>query len=162
MAHPGMVIETTILIRALRSQPTGPGMTFFRHTVTRTKCYVAYSTVYELYVGATTPAKVQAIDDILAGLEILVGTQASARRAGLLRRELLRRNLDVGPLDVLIAAACLEADLPLLTTNTEHFLRVPGLTVLYPDLLTPNADFANIVGLSQARNRLSRQQRGWP
>jgi hypothetical protein len=79
MAHPGMVIETTILIRALRSQPTGPGMTFFRHTVTRTKCYVAYSTVYELYVGATTPAKVQAMDDILAGLEILVGTQASAR-----------------------------------------------------------------------------------
>jgi predicted nucleic acid-binding protein len=157
MAHSGMVIETTILIHALRSQPIGPGMTFFRHTVITAKCYVAYSTVYELYVGATTPAKVQAIDDILAGLEVLVGTQTSARRAGLLRRELLRRNLDIGPLDVLIAAACLEADLPLLTTNSEHFLHVPSLTVLYPDLLTPTANFADVVALSRARNRLSRQ-----
>ncbi len=161
MAYPGMVMDTSILIRALRSQQTGLGMTVFRRTVALTKCYVAYSSVYELYVGATTPAKVETTDGILAGLEVLAGVQASARRAGLLRRELLRRNLDIGPLDVLIAAACLEADLPLLTTNLEHFLRVPDLLVLYTDLLTPATDFARIVARSQTRNRLERQQRGW-
>lgn len=161
MADSGMVIDTTILIQHLRTlRRVGPSTLDI--ALALAPCKVTAVTVCELYVGATTAEKVRDTDETMCRFDYLAGTITSARRAGLLRRELLRRNLDVGPLDVLIAAACLEADLPLLTTNTEHFLRVPGLTVLYPDLLTPNADFANIVGLSQARNRLSRQQRGWP
>jgi tRNA(fMet)-specific endonuclease VapC len=160
VADSGMVIDTTILIQHLRTLRR-VGLSTLDIALALAPCKVTAVIVYELYVGATTAEKVRDTDATLRRIDYLAGTITSARRAGLLCRELLRRNLDIGPLDVLIAAACLEADLPLLTTNPEHFLRVPNLTVLYPDLFTPATDFADIVSLSRARNRLSRQQRGW-
>jgi len=45
---------------------------------------------------------------------------------------LIRRNEDIGVKDVLIAAACLVNDVPLLTSNEHHFRRVPELTVITP------------------------------
>lgn len=61
---------------------------------------------------------------------------AAARRASQLHDETIRHNQDVGIKDVLIAAICLQHELPLLTLNEKHFRRVPGLTVVTPPMLT--------------------------
>ena len=54
----------------------------------------------------------------------------AARRAAQLHDQLIRHNQDIGVKDVLIAAICLEHELPLLTLNERHFERVSGLTVV--------------------------------
>jgi len=53
-------------------------------------------------------------------------------------KEISRICLDIGVKDVLIASICLENDLPILTTNEQHFSRVQGLKVIAP------AQFINI------------------
>lgn len=64
---------------------------------------------------------------------ILPVDESAARHAATLHDELIRRNQEIGVKDVLIAAICLEHDLPLLTLNDRHFARVTGLTVLTPE-----------------------------
>jgi predicted nucleic acid-binding protein len=46
-----------------------------------------------------------------------------------LHDELIRANTDIGIKDVLIAATCLEHQLPILTLNEKYFRRVAQLTV---------------------------------
>jgi predicted nucleic acid-binding protein len=58
-----------------------------------------------------------------------------AKRAANLHAELINRNQNIGIKDVFIAAICLEADVPLLTANERHFLRVSDLTVITPTAL---------------------------
>lgn len=43
-----------------------------------------------------------------------------------------RIGLDLGVIDILIATIGLENDLPILTTNEQHFSRVQGLQVFTP------------------------------
>ena len=63
---------------------------------------------------------------------VLSLNDASARRAARLHADLISRNQDIGIKDVLIAAICLEHDLPLLTANDRHFSRVSDLAVIKP------------------------------
>lgn len=54
----------------------------------------------------------------------------AARRAAVIHDSLIRAGSDIGIKDVLIAAICLEQQLPILTLNERHFRRVSGLRVL--------------------------------
>ncbi len=75
----------------------------------------------------------------MLGLMIILPLdEVAARRAASLHDDLIRRNQEIGVKDVLIAAICLEQNLPLLTTNERHFVRVPSLNVLTPETLLSN------------------------
>ena len=54
-------------------------------------------------------------------------TDGVACRGSWLRRRLRARGQMIGDFDVLIAATALDAGIPLVTGNVEHFQRVPGL-----------------------------------
>ena len=46
---------------------------------------------------------------------------------------MIQQNRDIGVKDILIAAICIEHDVPLVTSNLRHFERIPDLTVLSPE-----------------------------
>ena len=67
-----------------------------------------------------------AVDELLATIEVLDWSSATARRYGAIRAELERRGKPLGALDLLIAAQALEHD-AVLVTNDRAFGAVPGL-----------------------------------
>jgi len=67
---------------------------------------------------------------VLPALEILDFDQACAEVYGLLRADLESKGLSLGEADLMIAAVALRHNLPLVSGNTRHFARVPGLTLI--------------------------------
>ena len=96
-------------------------------------CYVTAISAYELMFGSAR-AKRQFDEQSLLGVTtVLPFSYATAQRAAQLHADLIHRNRDIGVKDVFIAAICLENQLPLLTSNTRHFSRVPNLVVIAVD-----------------------------
>ncbi|MDI6631239.1 MAG: type II toxin-antitoxin system VapC family toxin [Bacillota bacterium] len=62
--------------------------------------------------------------------EVLPFGLAEARAAAKIYKELKAHNQEIGIRDTFIAGTCVANNLPLLTTNLEHFGRVNGLRVL--------------------------------
>jgi len=93
----------------------------------------------ELYAGAfllDDPTRILAgINDLLQDLELLAFDEASAKQFGMLRGDLKRAGITVGPIDLQIASVALAHDLTLVTNNTSDFQRIPGLRL--EDWLTP-------------------------
>jgi tRNA(fMet)-specific endonuclease VapC len=68
------------------------------------------------------------IDELLAAIEVLPWSSATARRYGTIRAELDRRGKPIGALDLMIAAHAVEHN-AILATNDRAFGAVPGLSV---------------------------------
>lgn len=123
-------LDTTMLIGYLKGRE--PIASAVEKAVKECSCFVTAITVYELLFGVAR-AKKEIGEDVLLGImTVLPFNNAGARQAADLHVELIRSNNDIGIKDVLIAAICLENNLPILTTNDQHFCRVPGLNVLTP------------------------------
>lgn len=131
MADFRICLDTAVLIAYLKGRE--PGASAVEYAVRDYACYVTAITVYELLFGVARARKRIGEDALLGLMAILPFDEAAARRAAKLHDALIRRNEDVGVKDVLIAAICLERDIPLLTSNERHFQRVTGLTVITPD-----------------------------
>jgi predicted nucleic acid-binding protein len=123
-------IDTGPLIAFLKGR--NPGAAAVERAVREMDCFVTAITAYELLYGVARARREIGEDALLGTMQALPLDMGAARRAAALHDELIRRNQDIGIKDVLIAAICLEHDLPLLTLNELHFDRVPGLTVLTP------------------------------
>jgi tRNA(fMet)-specific endonuclease VapC len=67
-----------------------------------------------------------AVDELLAAIEIVSWSSATARRYATIRAELEQRGKPLGALDLLIAAHALQHD-AVLVTNDRAFGAVPGL-----------------------------------
>lgn len=96
-------------------------------------CTVTSVTVYELLFGAARVARDIGEDKILAIIEALPFDAAAARQAAHLHARMIQQNRDIGVKDILIAAICIEHDVPLVTSNLRHFEHIPDLTVLSPE-----------------------------
>jgi tRNA(fMet)-specific endonuclease VapC len=93
---------------------------------------VSILSVAELYEGvyySRNPAASQkGVEDFLENLPILAINLEICRIFGRQRGK-LRRQGNIGDLDLLIAATCLHHDLTLLTNNVRHFERLEGLRI---------------------------------
>lgn len=69
----------------------------------------------------------RAIDLVLTQLTVLSWTSAAADIYGPLKDALKRQGTPIGDMDTLIAAHALAENLILVTHNTRHFERIPGL-----------------------------------
>ena len=67
------------------------------------------------------------IDLLLDEITTLPWTTAAADRYGEIKALLRRQGVPVGEMDTQIAAHALAENLPLVTHNTRHFERIPGL-----------------------------------
>lgn len=69
----------------------------------------------------------RAIDLVLTQLTVLPWTSAVADHYGTIKDTLKRQGTPIGDMDTMIAAHALAEDLILVTHNTRHFDKVPGL-----------------------------------
>ncbi len=97
---------------------------------------VAISSVslYELEVGiaksAQSTKRRRQLDTFLALVSVLPFDGSAARAAALVRVDLERRGLPIGPLDNLIAGVALAHRATLVTRNTREFSRLSHLAVV--------------------------------
>lgn len=87
--------------------------------------------LHELWFGAYNSTQVNAnIADIeRLRFPVLDFNSEDGRIAALIRADLKRKGMPIGPYDILIAGQALARDLTLVTRNTREFMRVEGLRV---------------------------------
>ena len=87
----------------------------------------------ELYSGAygsRSPQKeLEKVQDLLTHTRLLEFGPAAARRYGGLVNDDALKSGPIGDFDLMIASIALESNEKLVTRNTKHFNRVPGLVV---------------------------------
>ena len=96
--------------------------------------WVSVHVACELGAGAelsTNPEAERAkIDTLLGGVQIAYPDERFAPAYGRLLAWLRKRGDTVATMDLLIATAAIVDSAPIVTRNTKHFIRVPGLTVI--------------------------------
>jgi tRNA(fMet)-specific endonuclease VapC len=124
------LLDTNIISYALR--PQNQNVIRQLHVAMADE-YVAISAVTraEIRVGQfrmeVQDKRRSAIDEMLDVLPVLVWTAQAADIYGELHSLLMNRGLSIGILDAQIAAHAMAENLVLVTHNTRHFERVPGL-----------------------------------
>jgi len=130
------LLDTNIVSAHLR-RPRGLAHRFTQYSG---RLYVSSVALAELYVWAHGKADPTSR---LAAIEVMLRDEVSrldfdedcARKFGEVRAAMLRRGLNVGPVDLLIASVALVYDLTLVTNNTADFQNIPGLRLV--DWLAP-------------------------
>ena len=122
------VLDTDILIDYLRGK--GPGADLLKKLGRRGYVLTAIS-AFELALGAShhrDPAPVRA----LLSAPALALTPRAGLRGGEILASLRQRGTGIDIRDALQAGICLDAGRPLVTRNSRHFDRVPGLASVAP------------------------------
>jgi len=124
------LLDTNTCIDVMRNHPD---VVSRMSVVAPEDCVISTITSYELHTGV---AKCASPDKERAKVDLLLKTViqqpfglADAREAGRIRGLLESHGEMIGPYDVLLAAQALAAGLTLVTSNTNEFQRVPGLSV---------------------------------
>lgn len=79
---------------------------------------------------STAPAKrAQQLQQLLQRVSLVAFDQAAALAAAMIRAQLERQGIPIGPMDVLIAGVAVSRQATLVTHNIEEFSRVAGLAI---------------------------------
>ena len=123
-----MVVDTCILIEHLRAKDKSSTKLF--RISGEYDLYISSVVTYEVLMGAPTPEKKNEIKELTGGMTALPMTEEVAVKAAEIYQNLKKKNKIIGHHDILIAATCLVFELPVATSNKEHFKRVDGLKIL--------------------------------
>ena len=130
MAHPDLMIDTSVVIDHLRKRNKRKSALFA--IVDGYSLHTPTVVEFELFAGATNAEKRQDIEYILQLCTSVPLNSEVARHAGQLYRRLRRKNKLLEIRDLFIASSAVVHGLTLMTFNTEHFQRVDGLNLLAP------------------------------
>jgi tRNA(fMet)-specific endonuclease VapC len=106
------------------------------HIVDQYRLHTSTIVEFELFVGATTPEKVQDIEYILQFCTIIPLTSEIVQYAARLYQRLTQTNKRLEIRDVLIASTAVIYNLPVMTLNREHFERIESLKLLPLPIVT--------------------------
>ncbi|MVN23286.1 type II toxin-antitoxin system VapC family toxin [Mucilaginibacter arboris] len=123
-----MVVDTSIFVQHLRAKDKSA--TTLYQLINSNNLFISSVSLYELYMGATTPDKVKDIERIIEGLSILSFTGSVAIKAAQIYHQLKQSNQQIEFRDIFIAATCLVNNLPIATLNKKLFVRIVGLEVI--------------------------------
>lgn len=128
-------LDSTFLVDLLREARRGPGpATAFLESIEDQEVAFSIHALCELHAGAELsnhPSRERhAIERICAALTLRHTGDDLAPAYGRILATLQKSGRSIAPMDLLIAAAALVDEAPLVTRNLDHFQRVPGLTVL--------------------------------
>jgi len=84
-------------------------------------------TVFELYAGIIGKKRLKQIGDLISILPVFPLNKAEAKTAATIYNELKQAGKLIGNQYILIAGICITHELPLISRNTRHFSRIPGL-----------------------------------
>lgn len=83
-----------------------------------------------MYFGAYKSGKQKHFDDVKEISCLFESYPIShLKKYGEIRWQLEQKGIKIGDMDTLIAATALEEDLILVTGNTNHFARIPGIKI---------------------------------
>ena len=122
-----MVADSDVLIDFLRGRSPWAGR--IRLEVETGHLATTAINSFELLSGARNAAGREKISQLLAAMTVLGVSSEAAERAAEARRALEAKGQGIGMADYLIAGVCLANGGVLLTRNTDHFERVPGLKI---------------------------------
>jgi tRNA(fMet)-specific endonuclease VapC len=122
------MLDTNILIYTIRNRPEAVRRHFEAHDG---ELCASSVTAMELLYGAHKSQAVRrnldAVEGLLARLDILDFDIAAAEQTGQIRAELASSGTPIGPFDVMIAGHARSQGLSLVTNNQAEFARVAGL-----------------------------------
>jgi tRNA(fMet)-specific endonuclease VapC len=91
---------------------------------------VTYGEIYDgIYGGSNPRAAEQAFRQFLRSVRVIPLNRAIVREFARIRRLLRRQGMRIGDNDIMIAATALHHNLQVVTRNSRHFGRVPGLKI---------------------------------
>lgn len=94
------------------------------------ECKVSDITLAELYFGAYKSGRSEHFEDVVEIMKLFEQYPISElKKYGEIRWLLESKGMKIGDMDMFIAATALEEDLIVVTGNTEHFERIPGLKI---------------------------------
>ena len=94
------------------------------------ECKISDITLAELFFGAYKSGRNEHFDDVIEIMGLFEQYRINyLKKYGEIRWMLESKGLKIGDMDMFIAATALEEDLIVVTGNTEHFGRIPGLKV---------------------------------
>ena len=128
------LLDTDILSNLMKRSPSVPLMAKLASVPTHLQ-FTSSITLGELIYGAhrllpqSTRLLDQIEDKLMANLPVLPFDAAAAKRYGEVRAQLESRGTPLGDADLRIGAIALVRGLTVISANTRHFERVPGLKV---------------------------------
>ncbi len=129
-------LDTSFLVDLLREGSRGrrgPATSLLK-MLEREELAISVHVACELFAGAelakAPTEERRRVAALCAGLEVVLPDERFPPLYGRLLARLERRGERIGTMDLLIAAAALVSDAPLVTRNERHFARVPGLRLL--------------------------------
>ena len=125
-----MILETTFLVdleRELNRKVDGPALRFLRDRPGQ-RLYITPIIAGELAAGASLSHR-ERWKEFIHPFRLLRIDEEVAWRYGQLYRYLQDNGLLIGANDLWIAASGLAYDMPVVTRNRRHYIRVPGLEV---------------------------------
>ncbi len=122
------LLDTSVLVDILRGEPN---VTARFRSALQSDLLISTISAGELATGAAlarnSHAEMFAVDLLLRPLKQVPVDERTARRAGLLDAVLRKAGTRIGVADRLIAAAAIEHNAVVVTSDTLDFLRIPGL-----------------------------------
>jgi tRNA(fMet)-specific endonuclease VapC len=126
-----IVLDTDVISNLMRPQPSSALVARLAEVPAHEQSTTAI-TIGELAYGAERVARAELYQRamrLLSKASVLAFDQAAAERYGHIRCELERDGTRLADPDLRIAATVLAHEATLVTGNTRHFARVPGLIV---------------------------------
>src|SRR3989338_9985040 len=128
-----MFLDSTVLIGFLRNEPNAIEVI---KRIEDKQLYTSEINVFELIQGVYISHKnveqhIQQIIGILSTITVLPFDRRAAIKAGVIGGMLQKHGQKIGEADCLIAGVALANGIKIIVTNnTEHFERIPGLRVM--------------------------------
>lgn len=127
LTHGKYLIDTDICIALVKKMPS---VVEHIRSVGADECKISDVTLAEMYFGAFKSGKERHFDDVQEIADLFESYPiAHLRKYGELRWMLEKNGQKIGDMDMFIAATALEENLILVTGNTDHFSRIPGLRI---------------------------------
>ena len=124
-----LILDTDHCVAILRGR-----LKWQDRAATNASLFITAVTVSELVFGAHRSERLAEnlalVDELLEIVTVLPFDTAAARRHAELKDILRRAGMPLAELDLQIASIALSHGLPLVTHNTAHFNRIPGLVLV--------------------------------
>lgn len=126
--HGTYLLDTCICIALIKEMPS---VVAHIRSVGADECKISEITLAELYFGAFKSGRKKHFDDVeeIKGLFEQFAITDSLKEYGDIRYQLERTGKKIGDMDMFIAATALHENLIVVTGNTDHFERIPGLKI---------------------------------
>ena len=127
LTHGKYLLDTCTCIAIIKEKPNV--LTRLRQ-VGIDECKISDITLAELFFGAYKSGRSEHFGDVIEIMRLFEQYRIIyLKKYGEIRWMLESKGLKIGDMDMFIAATALEEDLIVVTGNTEHFGRIPGLKV---------------------------------